>query len=76
MLAEHCAAEINRRWLELEQLPSLQRMQKLESILERHILATGGNSTYSHLPDFDEHADCMLEQNSRVASAHDGTRGL
>ena len=46
MLAIEIAAEINQRWTELAQLPSLDRLHKLETLVERHVLATGPCSSY------------------------------
>lgn len=62
MLALQIAAEINQRWAELAQLPSLDRLHMLESLVERHVLATGPccssnyASCYEGIPnDFDLH---------------------
>jgi len=57
MLASHIAAEINQRWTELEQLPVLQRQKALESLVERHVLATGPCSTGAYVPSFEEYSD-------------------
>ncbi len=40
MLATQIAIEINERWHELERLTPLDRLHKLESLVERHVLAT------------------------------------
>ena len=41
MLAIQIAAEINQRWSELEKLERIDRLHVLETLIERHVLATG-----------------------------------
>ena len=54
MLAHHVASEINQRWNELAQLPDRDRIQKLESLIERHVLATGPCCSATYLPKDDD----------------------
>jgi hypothetical protein len=53
MLAIRIAAEINQRWSEFEQLPSLDRLHILESLVERHVLATGPCCSFSYVPSYE-----------------------
>ncbi len=61
MLAIQIASEINQRWSELEKLSSLDRLHVLESLVERHVLATGPCCSSTYVPsyegtsDFDSH---------------------
>jgi hypothetical protein len=53
MLAIQIAAEINQRWSELEQLPTIDRLHMLESLVERHVLATGPCCTSTYVPSYE-----------------------
>jgi hypothetical protein len=57
MLAIRIAAEINRRWCELDQLPSLDRLHRIESLIERHVLASGPCCTFSYVPSYEGDSD-------------------
>lgn len=57
MLALRIAAEINQRWSELEQLPSLDRLHMLESLIERNVLATGPGCSFSYVPSYEDASD-------------------
>lgn len=57
MLAIHIAAEINQRWSELEQLPSLDRLHVLESLIARHVLTSGSCCTATYMPNDDLYSD-------------------
>lgn len=71
MLATQIAYEINERWLELDQMTSLDRLHVLESLVERHILATGPCSSSSYVPNFGDASDFVsrgLHEGSDEAS--------
>ena len=53
MLAIQIAAEINHRWSELEKLESLDRLHVLETLIERHVLATGPGCSSSYVPSYE-----------------------
>ena len=53
MLAIQIAAEINQRWAELAQLPSLDRLHMLETLVERHVLATGPCCSSNYAPCYE-----------------------
>jgi len=53
MLAIQVAAEINQRWHELEKLPSLDRLHVLETLVERHVLATGPCCSPNYEPSYE-----------------------
>ncbi len=55
MLAIHIAAEINQRWDELQHLSSIDRLHVLETLVERHILATGPCCSSNYVPSYDDH---------------------
>ncbi len=57
MLAIQIAAEVNRRWHELEQLESLDRLHVLETLVERHVLATGPNCSSNYVPNYEANSD-------------------
>ena len=57
MLAIQIASEINQRWSELEQLPSLVRLHVLESLVERHVLATGPCCSSAYVPSYEGTSD-------------------
>lgn len=57
MLANHVASEINQRWNELNRLTDGERVQKLESLIERHVLATGPCCSETYLPKSDDFPD-------------------
>ena len=56
MLATQIAIEINERWHELERLTPLDRLHKLESLVERHVLATSPCSS-GYVTNFDDSSD-------------------
>lgn len=56
MLATQIAIEINERWHELERLTPLDRLHKLESLVERHVLATSPCAS-SYVTNFDDPSD-------------------
>jgi hypothetical protein len=60
MLAIQIAAEINQRWSELEKLESLDRLHVLETLVERHVLATGPCCS-SHYAPYHEVAEVATE---------------
>lgn len=71
MLATQVAAEINQRWEEFENLSEFDRLRKLESLVERHLLATGPScsetyfQTSSDFPDFAaRESNAKLEQST------------
>lgn len=57
MLAIRIAAEINQRWTELEKLESLDRLHVLETLIERHVLATGPCCSSSYIPSYEGTSD-------------------
>ena len=58
MLATQIAMEINDRWHELELLTPLDRLHKLESLVERHVLATSPcASASSYITNFGDTSD-------------------
>lgn len=56
MLATKIASEINQRWYELEQLSTHDRFHVLESLIERHVLATGPCSTDTYIPSHESYS--------------------
>lgn len=61
MLAIQIAAEINHRWSELEKLSGVDRLHVLETLVERHVLATGPCSSSRYVPSY----ECISEFDSR-----------
>ena len=57
MLAIQIAAEINRRWIELEKLESLDRLHVLETLIERHVLATGPCCSSNYVPSYESNSN-------------------
>jgi hypothetical protein len=53
MLAIQIAAEISQRWTELERLSILDRLHVLETLVERHVLATGPCSSSHYVPSYE-----------------------
>jgi hypothetical protein len=70
MLAIQIAAEINHRWLELEKLESLDRLHVLETIVERHVLATGPCCSSSYVPSYEVASEFHAQPENDVGSAN------
>jgi hypothetical protein len=57
MLSIQIAAEINQRWSELEKLESLDRLHVLETLVERHVLATGPCSSSHYVTSYEANSE-------------------
>jgi len=70
MLATHIATEINQRWEELAQLPDRDRARKLESLIERHVLATGPCCSATYLPKDEDFPDFASREKREKLEKH------